>query len=52
LRTAWVFASARAASGQPYTRLLVILGSVALVTALAAWLLRSRAARVHFRVPG
>ena len=51
LRTAWVFAAARAAAGQPYTRLLVILGSVALVTALAAWLLRSRAARTHFRVP-
>jgi hypothetical protein len=52
LRTAWVFASARAAAGQPYTRLLVILGSVALLTALAAWLLRSRAARAHFRMPG
>lgn len=51
LRTAWVFASARAAAGQPYSRLLVILGSVALVTALAAWLLRSRPARAHFGVP-
>jgi len=51
LRTAWGFASARAAAGQPYTRLLVILGSVALVTALAAWLLRSRSARAHFRTP-
>ena len=51
LRTAWVFASARAAAGQPYARLLVILGSVVLVTALAAWLLHSRAARAHFRVP-
>ena len=50
LRTAWVFASSRAAAGQPYARLLVILGGVALVTALAAWLLRSRAARAHFRV--
>jgi hypothetical protein len=51
LRTAWAFAAARAAAGQPYTRLLLILGSVALVTALAAWLLRSRLARTHFRVP-
>jgi hypothetical protein len=51
LRTAWVFASARAAAAQPYTRLLVILGSVALLTALAAWLLRSRRARAHFRAP-
>ena len=52
LRTAWVFAAARAAADLPYTRLLVILGSVALLTALAAWLLRSRVAREHFRVPG
>ena len=51
LRTAWVFASARAAIGQPYTRLLVILGTVALVTAFAALALRSRAARQHFRSP-
>ena len=52
LRTAWVFAGARAALGEPYARLLVILGSVALMTALAAWLLRSRAARAHFRLSG
>lgn len=50
LRAAWVFASARAASGQPYGRLLAILGAVALVTALAALVLRTRAAREHFRV--
>jgi len=49
LRTAWVFASARADVGQPYGRLLVILGGVALVTALAALSLRSKAAREHFR---
>jgi hypothetical protein len=49
LRTAWEFASLRAAMGQPYTRLLVILGSVALVTALAALVLRTRTARDHFR---
>jgi hypothetical protein len=48
LRTAWVFAVARAAAGQPYTRLLVILGTVALVTALAALLLRTKVAREHF----
>jgi hypothetical protein len=48
LRTAWVFAAARAALGQPYTRLLAILGAVALLTALAALLLRSAAARRHF----
>ena len=51
LRTAWEFASMRAAMGQPYTRLLVILGGVALVTALAALVLRTRAAREHFRSP-
>lgn len=39
LRTAWVFAAARAAQDQPYGRLLVILGSVAVVTAVSAWLL-------------
>jgi hypothetical protein len=41
LRTAWVFAAARAAQGQPYGRLLAILGTVAAVTAIAAlWLPR------------
>lgn len=49
LRTAWVFASARAAAGQPYARLLVILGAVAAVTLVAALLLRSSPARRHFR---
>jgi len=51
LRTAWEFASMRAAMGQPYTRLLVILGSVAMVTALSALALRTRTARDHFRSP-
>lgn len=51
LRTAWEFASMRAAMGQPYTRLLVILGSVALVTALAALVLRTGTARDHFHSP-
>ena len=51
LRTAWEFASARAALGQPYTRLLVILGGVALLTALAALMLRTRTARSHFQSP-
>jgi hypothetical protein len=45
LRTAWVFAAARAAQGQPYGRLLAILGAVAAVTALAAWLLSNTAVR-------
>jgi hypothetical protein len=49
LRTAWVFATARAAMGQAYGRLLVILGAVAAATLVAALLLRSQAARRHFR---
>jgi hypothetical protein len=52
LRAAWVFASARAEFGQPYGRLLLILGAVALVTALAVVVLRTRTAREHFRVGG
>jgi hypothetical protein len=51
LRTAWEFASMRAAMGQPYTRLLVILGGVAVVTALAGLVLRTSTARDHFRRP-
>lgn len=50
LRTAWVFASARAATGEPYARLLVILGIVAAITLVAALLLRSTAGRRHFRI--
>ena len=49
LRTAWLFAAARAAVGLPYTRLLLILGGVALITAVAALALRSRTGRAHFR---
>jgi hypothetical protein len=48
LRTAWLFASARADLGHPYGRLLAILGAVAAITALAALLLRSGSARRHF----
>jgi len=52
LRTAWVFASTRAVAGQPYGRLLMILGGVALLTALAAIVLKSKVARQHFRLQG
>jgi len=48
LRTGWLLASARADVGQPYGRLLVILGGVALLTALATLSLRSQTAREHF----
>ena len=49
LRTAWIFAAARAAADQPYARLLAIIGTVAALTALAAWAIGSRPARRHFR---
>jgi hypothetical protein len=45
LRTAWVFAAARAAQGQPYGRLLAILGAVAALTAVASVLLSRRTVR-------
>jgi hypothetical protein len=51
LRTAWQFASLRIELGQPYGRLLVILGAVATLTAMAALALRTGAARDHFRIP-
>lgn len=37
LRTAWVFAALRDSMGQPFGRLLAILGAVALFTAAAAY---------------
>lgn len=42
LRTAWALASHRAALGQPHGRLLVIVGIVAALTALAALAVRAR----------
>jgi len=38
LRTAWTLAERRALAGQPYTRMLLILGAVAAFTVVAAWL--------------
>jgi hypothetical protein len=38
LRTAWDLAGRRALAGQPYTRMLLILGAVAALTLVAAWL--------------
>ena len=49
LRTAWLFASARALSGEPYGRLLVILGAVAAATAASAVLPQHSALRRYFR---
>lgn len=48
LRTAWVFAVARAGAGQPYARLLLILGTVVAFTGLAAWLLGLAVRRGYF----
>ena len=38
LRTAWDIAGRRALAGQPYTRMLLIMGAVAAFTIVAAWL--------------
>jgi hypothetical protein len=45
VRTAWLIAARRAAEGQPYARMLVILGLVAALTLLAALTFRQK--RVH-----
>ena len=50
LRTLAAFASMRMAVGQPYLRLALILGAVAAVTLLAAWVFQQRALRAHFRL--
>jgi hypothetical protein len=42
LRTAYAFVAVRRAHALPWTRLALILGAVALFTALAAWLLEGR----------
>jgi len=49
LRTLAGFAAMRAALGQPYLRLALILGAVAAFTALAAWMFQHRTLRAHFR---
>jgi len=52
LRALAVYASQRAAEGRPWLRLAMILGTVAAVTALAAWLHRPRAVRTAARGAG
>jgi len=49
LRTLYLLASARISAGQPHLRLVLILAGVAILTWLAAWLLRSAAARRWYR---
>ena len=46
--TAWTLAEARMARGEPWVRLVVILGSVALLTAIAAALFQHPALRARF----
>jgi hypothetical protein len=50
LRTLALLVQARQATGQPYLRLALILAAVALATALAALVFRSRTVRAHFRL--
>lgn len=51
LRTLAAFAAARVSLGQPYLRLALILGTVALFTALAALAFESRPLRARYRLP-
>jgi hypothetical protein len=48
LRTLVLLVHARQATGQPYLRLALILAAIALATALAALVFRSRTVRAHF----
>lgn len=50
LRTLATFAAMRMAVGQPYLRLVLILGAVAALTLLAAWIFQHRALRARFRI--
>jgi hypothetical protein len=51
LRTAAALIAIRQSFGQPWTRLALILGAVALATALCALVFRSRAVRERFGLP-
>jgi len=49
IRTLYVFAQQRIEFGQPWTRLAIILGSVALFTALSALVFKSQSLRRRYR---
>jgi hypothetical protein len=51
LRTLMLLAEVRRAAGEPYLRMTLILGSVALATALSLLTFRSNAVKEHFRLP-
>jgi hypothetical protein len=50
LRTLFVLVSSRMQAGEPVTRLAAILGGVAAVTALSAWVFRGKRMRVWYRL--
>jgi len=51
VRTLATFAAVRVSTGQPYVRMALILGAVALVTALAALAFESRTLRARYGLP-
>jgi hypothetical protein len=52
LRSLYYFAAMRIAWDQPWTRLAIILGAVALFTALSGLVFRSKAVRARYRTKG
>lgn len=48
VRTVYVLVQQRIAMGEPWARLAIILGAVALATAASAWVFRSPRLRAHF----
>jgi hypothetical protein len=52
LRTLYLLAAMRIAWGQPWGRMALILGAVALFTAAAGLVFRSRALRARYGLPG
>jgi len=52
LRSLYFIASMRIASGEPWTRLVIILGTVALLTALSGLVFRNKGLRTFYRSPG
>ena len=52
LRSLYYFAAMRIAWDQPWTRLAIILGTVALFTALSGLVFKSRAIQARYRIEG
>jgi len=51
IRTLYIFAQIRIESGQPWVRLAIILGLVALLTALSALVFKARSLRCRYGLP-